>query len=64
MRSPPCYRKWVETVAKKAFVTLGNWIENLGKSKAQLTVSYSEGQMETGDVHATEEQQQAVLGEE
>jgi|KBSSwiStaDraftv2_1062776.scaffolds.fasta_scaffold307735_4 hypothetical protein len=55
----------IETTAKKAYTSIGKWIENLGKEKAQLTVVYNEGQitMEIGDVTATDEQRQAVLGE-
>ncbi len=53
----------VETTAKRAYGTVGKWIENLGKEKAQLTVTYTEGQatIEIGDVEATEEQRQAAL---
>lgn len=52
----------IETVAKGAYKTVGSWIENLGKEKAQLTVSYREGdQLEIGEAQATEEQRQAAV---
>lgn len=54
----------IETTAKGAYKTVGSWIENLGKEKAQLTVSYHEGEqgtLDTGDVTATDEQRQAAL---
>jgi hypothetical protein len=55
----------VETSSKRAYVTLGNWIENIGKEKGLLTVSYTDSpddaQMKIGDVTATDEQRQAAL---
>jgi len=55
----------VETSSRRAYITLGNWVENIGKEKGLLTVSYTDppedNQMKIGDVTATPEQRQAVM---
>ena len=55
----------VETNAKRAYGPLGQWIENIGKAKASLTIAYAHGeQLKIGDVTASDEQRQAVLAED
>ena len=54
----------VEISAKRAYQTLGKWIENIGKEKGLLTIEYTDApedaQMKIGDVEATEEQRKAA----
>lgn len=53
----------IETNSKRAYVTLGNWIENLGKDKGQLTVSYTEQTVIGNADGPNEDQRQAALAE-
>ncbi len=54
----------VLTRAKQAYKNLGAWLDNIGRARATMTVSYKEQlEIKDGDVTQSEEGRQAVLKE-